>query len=528
MRFGVVSTGMMSCVVAMCALAPRMGAQYAPVPAAPPCAVPAPSLPPSVADDSTNVGIALLALDLDRTAPEVRYLADAYPEALGRQLALSPSVRLVSRLTLRRLPLTSTGAVRATARGLGVRWLIAGSISTSGNGSVLRLRLYDTTALSATWERTVAVTPAALHAALPEMAAAIGARLRVASDAAAQGRWRTAPTRDAEAFVSWLRGLDEQRELTVAHMATSLRFLDAAGRKDPTFAAAHVAIADAYLGLLDAGDRQALANPDSIVRLAVAAAQRAVAIAPAHGEAQATLGRALARARGPQRQALAAFTVAGQAAPRDPFVGWAHAEMLMHREGRDAAYDVLLANLRRSPRHAPTLMAMGQLALLDGNERAACGWFNATLATDPFQPTAYALRAIARRRLDDVRLSWADAEAAQRLGARAQGEAAAALADAANGDSTRARSRVLKLFREYDRRPTLSAMDAYLVGLALTTAGEGPRAVSLLTRSYPQDGLFRAMLGDPGFRELAKDPRFVALRSRISPAAPTSRTRGEP
>jgi len=111
----------------------------------------------------------------------------------------------------------------------------------------------------------------------------------------------------------------------------------------------------------------------------------------------------------------------------------------------------------------------------------------------------------------DVRLGWSDAEIAVRLGARTYGEAAYALVDARGGDSTRARARILKLFRELDRRPRLGVTEARLAALALVVIGDYPRAVSLLERAYPRDGMLSVVLDDPALAVLRRDPRFMRI-----------------
>lgn len=262
---------------------------------------------------------------------------------------------------------------------------------------------------------------------------------------------------------------------------------------------------------LDDGTREALSAPDSLVRLALKSAELSTAFDPKSARAWSARGLALALIPARWKESRGALDHARALAPNSPEVAWRRARALLRMGRRQEAEAGLRAALQLSPAFAPALADLGDLALGDRRTELACSWLNAAITADPYRPLSYALRAMARPGEKDVRLGWSDAEIAVRLGARTYGEAAYALVDARGGDSTRARGRIFKLFRELDRQPRIGVTDARLAALALVVVGDYPRAVSLLERAYPRDGVLSAVVDDPALAVLRGDPRFMRI-----------------
>lgn len=469
--------------------------------------------------------LGVLALHLRRASPNERYLADAFPDALARRLASLERLWLFSPYAVRRVPPTSTQNAARVARELGTRFLLTGLLDTDRGNAVLEIALYDTLAAEPAWRHRFRVEIASLSEMETTAATEIASRLVPTLTPAERTLLGRPSTRNGVALERFLRGGDAARERGIGYATRAAAYFREAVAADSTFAEAHDALAMALSSMLEEGAREAMTNPDSIVRLATRHAEVATARDTSSARAWSARGVALSYDKGKWKDARGAVDHAAKLDPRDPEVAWRRGRVLLRLGRRREAEEAFRSALVLSPSFAPALGELGDLALVDRKSDAACGWLNAAITADPYRPIPYALRAIARRGELDTRLGWSDAEIAVRLGARTYGEAAAALVDIRGGDSTRARSRALRLFRELDRRTRLGVTDARLAALALTALGENVRAVSLLERAYPRDGALRTVLEDPGFQRLRDDERFRRLASDLTGATP-SRARG--
>lgn len=494
------------------------GAQYSYVPSPPPCPAPPATLPQPLRSAANRVTVGVLALHLQRASPELRYLADAFPDAIAHRLVLLERVRLFAPSAVRRLPPTSAPNAVRVARELRTRFLVSGALSVEGGTPTLTIVLYDSASTEPAWTRAFRADAEAVLKAESVVASEVAQRLLPTLTEAERVALSREFTRSPQAFAAFLRGEDAARERGMGYAARAVAFYDEAVRADSNFAEAHSELAMSLLAAVEEGAREAMANPDSIVALAVKESGRSTALRPKSARAWSARGAALSFSPASAKEARAAFERARGLAPLDPEVAYRHARALLRMGSKREAEEALTSALREAPGFASALFELGDLSLLARNTERACSWLNAAIAADPYRPMSYALRAIARRGEMENRLGWADAEIAVRLGARPHGEAAAALVDLRSGDSVRARGRALKLFREFDRRSMIGVSDARFVSLSLVAVGERARAISILERARPRDGALRLVLQDPAFSSLRSDERF---RRAISATANT-------
>jgi TolB-like protein/tetratricopeptide (TPR) repeat protein len=502
------------------ALPTAAGAQYSYIASPPPCPTPSQALtahPPSARRGAT---VGVLALHVQRANADDRYLADAFPDVIARRLAGFERMSLSSPYAVRRLPPATAADARRVARELGTQFLVTGALTTKNGAPRITIVLYDTLMPQPVWRGDYATDSPSLRAASVSVVVAIGTRILGAPTAAEQAMLATPLTQNAAAFQYYLRGLDAAREHAVGHAPRAAQLFRNAVQADPTFAAAHAERASALAVLLDRGTRDAISNPDSVAALAVLEAERATSLDARSARAWSVKGAVLSFVPARRNEVVAAFSTATDLEARDPEIAWLQGRAWLRLGNRVDAEQAFLRATRLAPAFAPALIDLGDLALREQRVVVSCQWLNAAIAADPYDPMAYALRAMARRTEKDVRLAWSDAEIAIRLGARAAGEAAYTLADVTGGDSTRARRLALKLFREFDRRDRIGSRDARVAALALMAVGERARAVSLLERAQPRDGLLGHMLADPAFRPLSADPRFRRIQSDVARRTP--------
>lgn len=489
-------------------------AQYSYIPAPPPC--PAPPSAVAVKRFARSASIGVLALHLVRTSAEHRYLADAFPDVIARRLASITRIDLFAPFSVRRLSPSSVVDAKRVSREMGVRFLLTGSLTTLPGRPRVDVLLYDTLSPTPVWQETLSLDASGLANAEQSASMSVVVHMLTTPTAQEQALLTRPAATNALALPPFLRGLDAAREPATTYGQRANDYFSEALAVDSAFAGAHAELAASLARMLEAGTREVMANPDSVARLAVRHAERAVALDPTSARWWSIKGLALSFTPSRWNDAHAAFTQATTLDARDPDIGYQRGRAALRMGMRREAELTFLTAAERSPAGAAIFASLGDLALSERRTELACSWLNAAITANPYAPLPYALRAMARRRERDVRLAWSDAEIAVRLGARASGEAAYSLADVSGGDSTRARGLALKLFREFDRRPRMGVIDARLSALALVAVGEHARAISLLERAYPRDGVLGQALADPAFNSLRSDERFRQVVSAVN------------
>lgn len=459
--------------------------------------------------------MAVLALNMVRANPGDRYLADAFPDAIARRLSTLTRISLFSPYAVRRIAPTNAPNAARVAREMGTRYLVTGLLTAQAGRPQLEVVLFDSMAPAALWRQQFAADANSIAAAESLSTVEIAKRIAPNSSPAEMTAMMSRGTKSTDAFELFLHGEDGAKGRGTGAAQRAVNYFRQAIAVDSRYAEAHAFLAEALMTTLDDGSRESLVNVDSVTTEALRHAEVAVQLAPKSARAWESKGMVLAYTRARWGDARKAFEEARHLDPRDPQVAWLRGRAFLRMGQRREAEESLRLALQLSPAFAPALLDLGDIALGDGKLELACGWLNAAVQADPYVPQSYALRALARKKERDMRLSWSDAEIATRLGARTVGEAASALTDARSGDTTRARSKALKLFRELDRRTRIGAAEARLAALALVSVRENDRAVSILERAFPRDGYLGNALEASAFAPLKSNDRFRKIVSDI-------------
>ena len=495
-------------------LSQKVAAQWRFVPTPAPCETATGIL--SSGDGSARarlVDLAVITLYVNSAPAGDRYLADALADHLAYHFAHDRGFTSPSREGVRRPPPTEANEVSETARALGVRYLLSGTINGSPTGSELTMLLHDARDGVAIWQGRFALGTSNALAVSRKIRTGVLTRLRgaaYASDSVATGG-----TFVPAAFEQFLRGLDADRERGPRFFGRAITFFREATKHDPRFAEAYARLALAITRALENGLTDARENPEKLAAEARSAADRAVELDSTF--ALAWLARATTLSLGKYNPAAqAAFRRAATLDPREPEILWREGRVLL-RDGRRAEGERRLRDASAlSARFSAAQADLGALALISRKQDVACGWLNEAIASDPYASAAYALRAVARRRDGELRLAWADAEVTTRLGARLLGETAAALVDLSAGDTTKARARSRWVTRELERRSRLSQLEARYVAALFVGLKERERALRAIDKAFPRDGQLSLILQDDVFAPISRDPRYRRATGRTS------------
>ena len=404
---------------------------------------------------------------------------------------------------------------RTLGKQLHSRHLLAGRFSQEGGNVHIVLESFDALSGKRLWQATRAGAISSLLEMEPALAGIVAAHefgvLRAADRAALDQRETTDPV----AYAHYVRGMGALDD--TAMRRTSVGELEQATSRSPKLAVAWSGLATAYMrnALAPATDN---ATRDSLLLLAVDAADHAVSLAPRSAHAWVARGTVLA---GGQRLRLArdAFEHALSLQPSNAEAHRQLGRVLMLQGNVSAAESQLLRSVELAPEEAAPLVDLGELEL---NQRAfgqSCRALDLALSMNPRLPRAYELRSIARLRRGQVRPAWVDAETGRRLGAELPGQAVSALVDVAARDTAAARTRLRSLRRRLEATPRASASDAAYVALGLVAVGDHPGAIDVLEKVRPRDGELYLVMHRPGFETLQSDSRFQQLLESARAAA---------
>jgi TolB-like protein len=237
---------------------------------------------------------------------EQNYIAEGLSAELRAVLARNAALRVSAQASSAAVRELNVDAQQMAAR-LRVAFLLDGNVRVEGQELRVAAELIDGASGLVTWTKSFAQPMASILDVQSEIAGAVTAALTsvmvgdVGSNAIAVGG-----TANVAAYDAYLRGRDlYARASTEAMDMAALAQFDAAIAADPRFAAAHAARARSLIQMGSLyGD---LSETRAHYAAALVSARRAVALAPGHGESQATLGFVLSQGHLDVRAARAPF-----------------------------------------------------------------------------------------------------------------------------------------------------------------------------------------------------------------------------
>ncbi len=311
-------------------------------------------------------------------------------------------------------------------------------------------------------------------------------------------------TSDPEAYQLYLDGQFARRRVSEAGLREALGRFQAAVERDPSFALAHVGLAECYSILAVFG----IEAPHDTFPLARAAIDRALALAPDLGEAYASLGHVKTQYEmdwpGAERAYRRAIELNPSYAPAHQWLG-----LLLGISGR---FDDALEELRIAEELEPAVPFYGALRGMvlsyQGQHDAAIEQLERALAAAPELPNtrAYLTMAYVRRGDLDHAAEHAAAIRSPAPGSRGYVGQIHALA-----------GRRAEALAEIERLKALSReryVSAYDTASIYATLGEVDQTFAWLERAFeersqiigwlPWDGAFESIRTDPRYSELTK------------------------
>jgi DNA-binding winged helix-turn-helix (wHTH) protein/TolB-like protein/Flp pilus assembly protein TadD len=219
------------------------------------------------APSSAIHSIIVMPFDSAGTGGNARYLQLGLPAALVSRLSSLSELRLVPTAAVR----NGEDPFEAATR-LGVDGVITGFVASVGGRVQVTVELSRVSNRSIVWSGQFERQAAEIISIENEMAQQLADRVAPGATAAERGDLQRRETPNGEAYVLYLRGLEEWGRRTPDAIRTAILMYQNAIRLDPGFALAYAGLADAYAVTVSG------MTPDERFPLARAAARKALSL----------------------------------------------------------------------------------------------------------------------------------------------------------------------------------------------------------------------------------------------------------
>jgi eukaryotic-like serine/threonine-protein kinase len=251
-------------------------------PQATPAATPTSPLP---APDAGRF-VAVLPFENMSPDPDNEYFSDGIHEEIIAQLSKIRGLKVISRTSVMRYKKSQQPA-REIGRALGVSHLLGGTVRRAGDRVRISAQLIDSDADENIWAETYERDMSDVFAIQSEVAEQIAQRMQTRVTPGEHSRINKKPTDDVEAYNLYLLGRHHYNKVTPADFTKALEYYRAAIARDPSFARAYAALADALFYL---GAGYWAVRPHDTYPEAFAAATKALELDPSLAEAHGSLG----------------------------------------------------------------------------------------------------------------------------------------------------------------------------------------------------------------------------------------------
>lgn len=475
------------------------------------------SVRPVVADTGDITGVVVRFTANATGRPADAHLAKALSTITAERLQVLVEAPVRSRfdVTINRAPAATSSAV-AEGRVLGVRWVVSGRVERQGDSVDVTWNALDSRTGVVRGAGKMRDKLVALDGLAGKLSTTIAGTIGVPATGPSQNALLPV-ARSIPAFESYLAGLFDFDSFDPASLRRAVNELRSAVQSDATLQPAWTALAESLARLVEWGEGGSARGRSQRSRDGLAAANRALALAPTNVRALVVLAH-LHLMRDEPIAAAQVIDGIRNVAPSSDELTWLTAELALVRGDARAVVSVVDTSMQRIARNTRALYLRAEGDRRRGSMPAACQSLNRLLVLDPAWAPAYVQRALVRYALGDLRGGWQDAEMATRLGQPGWGNMVSALIDFTVGDSLRTRARM----RATDRvsaGTVLPWLDALLQGAVWRATGQNDRALSVLAVTPCDDPRRRRLLADPLLRNLSIN--INSCRASIGAPQPT-------
>jgi len=453
--------------------------------------------------------IAVLPLNNNSVNPDSEYLSDGLAESLIYRLSQLPNLKVSSASSVMRYKGQAFDAQRISSE-LGVQAILSGRLTQRGDNLSISVELINAATNNTIWGEQYDRKMSDLLATQREIATTVAEKLELKLAGSNPTGLTKRYTESNEAYQNYLRGRHYWNKRTKDAIEQSIVYFQKAIDLDPSFALAHVGVADAFYVM---PAYAYMASSEAIPR-AIAASRRAMELDPNLAEAHSTYGSALTYEfrwgeaeseikrsldldpnsaqnhyrysieflvpLGRLQEANAEITRALEIEPLSIPIGANRAGILLYSRNFPAALEQALKVNELEPGHATATYFLGWSYVANGKFNEALDLCEKGL---PAQPNSQDLLQIKGYSLAKI------------------------------GRSAEAR-RVISKLLEMERTQYVAP---YRIATLYTVLGDKEMAFAQLDRSYQaRDWDILRLKVDPFVDELRDDPRFARILQRLN------------
>lgn len=226
----------------------------------------------AISANATMSSIAILPFQNSGEDQDLEYLSDGLSEALIRRVSQIPGVRVIAWSAVLRYKGRDIDP-QAAGRDLRVRSVLVGRVVAGPDSVSMSAELVDADSGWRLWGEEYRRGRGEVHTISDEIARQIAVKVRPPTRPEEGKHWPKHYTENSDAFSDYLKGRYHWHKLSADGLKKSVLYFELAIEKDPNFALAHSALADAYV-LFAFG----LLPPREALERAREAAQRALKI----------------------------------------------------------------------------------------------------------------------------------------------------------------------------------------------------------------------------------------------------------
>lgn len=433
------------------------------------------------------------------------YLGDGISESIINSLTQLRGIKVLARATTFRYRGEHVDHA-SLRRELGVDAILTGTVSHRGDDLVVQAELINSTDNTQMWGQRYNRKINNVFEVQEEIARAIASRLGVelrGRDAGFTKRY----TDDVEAYRAYILGREYAQQHTLAGLEDAVAHFKRAISQDPRYALAWAGLTDAYINLWSRGSLPYREGR----RMAVDAAEHALALDPDLAEAHAAIGQTHVFVGPFNFQAGdRALTRAIELNPGWPlarqYQAVSFAAQGRHREAvhqLETAHDL-------DPLSGFITRFLAYAYLLNGDTPRAIDTYRSARTQGPLFSTIWESEYFVRIGSIDEGLAEIKAASAGR-GDDPDIRFHFARLSAARGDTAQA----LTVARQFDEQSTTSPILGRFASRLYVAVGEYDRGLDVLGRMIDAGAMPIFYKDDPIWEPIRKDPRFVALLRRM-------------
>lgn len=450
--------------------------------------------------------VAVLPFQNQSADPEQDYVCEGITDDIIYALSRIPGLNVIGHTSVFAFKGVPQD-VRDVGAKLGAGTVVDGTVRKSGNRLRIFTEMLDAKTGEVRWAQTYERPIDDIFTVEAEIAEAVARALQMTlAPPISRGLVRSAPNMDA--YLLYLRGRHAWNRMSADGYRTAAEILERATSMYPSYASAHVGLADAYGRLALWG----LARPREVFPKALRSAQQALKLDPGLPHAYSSLAVATAFYQRRWEEGLAHARTAIELEPSYSFGQHVYGKCLLARGKMDEAQERFERAVDLDPLSVLAHRSLGWVLYIERQFARAEQWLQAALVLDREPAETHYL-------LARIYMSQGRFAAALEQAELCQTDPPEPLSLSVLGACLAFLNRheeALKIVATLSRMAETRYVESRAIAQVHIALGNIDEAIQSVARSLDEREPFSAFAKlDPGFDPLRGDPRFAVLVSRL-------------